>query len=128
MDANTALSTVKALANGVDPRTGEMLDVEGPYQSAEVIRALYVAVHAIEALLPKAKRVNKNAPNAGLPWTDAEDEQLLALFDVGADLKTIAQRHGRTVPGVQARLERHGRLPTQSQGAANTRSPTLSRE
>ena len=110
MDADKALSTLTLLANGIDPNTGEMLDVAGPYQTPEVIRALFVAVHAVQGLLPKERRVRTTAPNAGKSWTDAEDEQLLSLFDAGSDLQTIASRHGRTIPGVQARLERHGRL------------------
>lgn len=115
MDADKALATLTALANGIDPNTGEMLDLNGPYQTPEVIRALYVAVGAVEALLPKPKRTKRAPPKAGTPWTDAEDQQLICLFDSGSDLKTIALRHERTVQGVQARLERLGRLPGHTQ-------------
>lgn len=112
MEPAQALSILSMLANGINPDTGEILEMNGPYQSANVVRALYTAIRAVEANIPKAKRASKNAPNARMPWTDAEDQQLLAMFDKGLDLTSIATHHGRTVTGIQARLERHGRLAT----------------
>ena len=46
------------------------------------------------------------ARRAGL----AEDRQLLSAFDNGQPLAELAQTHGRTRGGIQARLIRHGRL------------------
>src|SRR5688572_18443227 len=40
MDDNRALAIVSALANGVNPQTGEIFEVDSPYQSVDVIRAL----------------------------------------------------------------------------------------
>jgi hypothetical protein len=81
MEETTALTIVSALANGVHPLTGELFAVDSPYQSPDVIRALYCAVRALEA--------------AG---------------DDGRPLAELAQAHGRTRGGIQARLVRHGRL------------------
>ncbi|HTE41930.1 MAG TPA: hypothetical protein VK629_13985 [Steroidobacteraceae bacterium] len=48
--------------------------------------------------------------NAGKPWNDEEDRQLLARFDASQPIAEIARAHGRTQNGVRARLEKHGRL------------------
>ena len=116
MDDNKALSIVSALANGVNPQTGEMFEVDSPYQSVDVIRALYVAVRALE-LSNRAKARGSRArlpANAGKPWSEREDIELLEKFDAGVSIPELAQAHDRTLAGIQARLERHGRLQGQS--------------
>jgi hypothetical protein len=115
MDDNKALSIVSALANGVNPQTGEMFDVDSPYQSADVIRALYVAVRALELSNRSKLRGNRTRmpANAGKPWAEDEDRDLLEKFDAGLSIAQLAQAHNRTLAGIQARLERHGRLSGQ---------------
>jgi hypothetical protein len=115
MDDNKALSIVSALANGVNPQTGEMFEIDSPYQAADVIRALYVAVRALE--LSNRSKVRGNRArlpaNAGKPWAEQEDRDLLEKFDAGLSIAQLAQAHDRTLAGIQARLERHGRLSGQ---------------
>lgn len=115
MDDIKALSIVSALANGVNPQTGQIFDVDSPYQSADVIRALYIAVRALETTTRTKPRPGRErtASNAGKPWTEAEDVQLLDRFDAGLSIADLARNHDRTSAGIQARLERHGRLPAQ---------------
>ena len=111
MEETTALTIVSALANGVHPLTGELFAVDSPYQSPDVIRALYCAVRALEAAGRRRTRGQGPASNnAGKPWTEEEDRQLLSAFDGGRPLAELAQAHGRTRGGIQARLVRHGRL------------------
>ena len=115
MDDNKALSIVSALANGVNPQTGEMFEIDSPYQAADVIRALYVAVRALE-LSNRSKGRGSRAglpANAGKPWAEQEDRDLLERFDAGQSIAQLAQAHDRTMAGIQARLERHGRLAGQ---------------
>lgn len=115
MDDNKALAIVSALANGVNPQTGETFEVESPYQAADVIRALYVAARALE-MTSRSKGRNNRArmpANAGKPWTEQEDRELLDKFDDGLSVAQLAQSHDRTLAGIQARLERHGRLQGQ---------------
>jgi hypothetical protein len=111
MEEARALTIVSALASGVNPLTGELFAVDSPYQSPDVIRALYCAVRALEA---RGRRRPTGAGaasgNAGKPWTEDEDRQLLSGFDGGRPLAELAQAHGRTRGGIQARLIRHGRL------------------
>lgn len=115
MDDNKALAIVSALANGVNPQTGEVFEVDSPYQSADVIRALYVAVRALEMTnRSKARNSRARMPgNAGKPWSEQEDRELLDKFDSGLTVPQLAQAHDRTLAGIQARLERHGRLQAQ---------------
>jgi hypothetical protein len=111
MEEARALTIVSALASGVNPLSGEIFSVDSPYQSPDVIRALYSAVRALEAAGRRRTRGSDTASsNAGKPWSEDEDRQLLAGFDGGRPLAELAQAHGRTRGGIQARLIRHGRL------------------
>ena len=111
MEEARAHAIVSALANGVNPLTGELFAVDSPYQSPDVIRALYCAVRALEAPTRRRTRAPGAASNNdGKPWTDEEDRQLLSAFDGGRPLAELAQAHARTRGGIQARLIRHGRL------------------
>ena len=111
MEEARAHAIVSALANGVNPLTGELFAVDSPYQSPDVIRALYCAVRALEAPTRRRTRGPGAASNnAGKPWTDEEDRQLLSAFDGGRPLAELAEAHARTRGGIQARLIRHGRL------------------
>jgi hypothetical protein len=75
-----------------------------------VVRALFVATAALESR-QKVRPRNASAPgNAGKPWSSDEDQRLLQDFERGTSIATLAQNHGRTTAGIQARLEKHGRL------------------
>ena len=125
MDDQQALSIVTALANGANPQTGEIFERDSPYQSPDVIRALYAAQRALEAKLYGARRAGGTArsagphhspsddatkSNAGKPWSAEEDQQLLKEFDADRPIAEIARAHGRTAAGIRARLEKHGKL------------------
>ena len=111
MEEARALAIVSALASGVNPLTGELFTVDSPYQSPDVIRALYSAVRALESAGRRRTRApSATSGNAGKPWSEDEDRQLLSGFDGGRPLAELAQVHGRTRGGIQARLIRHGRL------------------
>ncbi len=115
MDDIKALGIVSALANGVNPQTGEVFDVDSPYQSGDVIRALYIAVRALETTTRTKLRPGRARlpTNAGKPWTESEDHELLERYDQGLSVADLARALDRTPAGIQARLERHGRLPAQ---------------
>lgn len=114
MDESKALAIVSALANGVNPLTGEVFTTDSPYQSPDVVRALYISVRALEASAKRRSRARERLPgNAGKPWSEEEDERLLGEFDRGCPLAELARAHERTLAGIQARLEKHGRLQFQ---------------
>jgi hypothetical protein len=110
MDEAKALGIVAALADGINPLTGEVFTEDSPYQSPDVVRALFLARSALESRRRNRSR-NTLPANAGKPWTAAEDTQLLTQFDRGLAVAELAREHERTVAGIQARLEKHGRLP-----------------
>jgi hypothetical protein len=122
MDDRQAHKIISALSDGCDPTTGEK--VEGSVlQHGDVIRALHIAVRALEARARSKGRGSRTRTpaNAGKPWTEQEDRELLEQFDAGQSVAQLAKAHDRTPAGIHARLERHGRLQgpgPQSRGRA----------
>lgn len=111
MDESKALTIVSALANGVNPLTGEIFPTDSPYQAPDVVRALYSVLRALESSSHQRSRSREHLPaNAGKPWSEEEDQRLLSEFDRGCPLVDLARAHERTLAGIQARLEKHGRL------------------
>lgn len=55
MDEQKALDLIMKLADGVDPRTGAALPAESPYQDAETLRALFMAILALKFQLKHKK-------------------------------------------------------------------------
>jgi hypothetical protein len=53
------------LANGIDPATGEVMPDDSPLGSPHVIRALFLAVKALEQVSSKAARSTAAPGNAG---------------------------------------------------------------
>lgn len=109
MDEAKAFDIVSALADGINPLTGEVFTQDSPYQSPDIVRALFLARSALETR--RRNRSRSNLPiNAGKPWTAEEDARLLGQFDRGLAVTELAREHERTAAGIQARLEKHGRL------------------
>ncbi|NLG77078.1 MAG: hypothetical protein GX535_12655, partial [Xanthomonadaceae bacterium] len=80
MDHTKALNIVSTLANGVNPLTGEVFASDSPYQSPEIVRALFVAARALEKGSLPASSASKEVrvrtpglPNVGKPWSAEED-------------------------------------------------------
>lgn len=74
MDESKALEIVMKLVDGVNPRTGESLPPESPYQDPETIRALFTAVLALKYQQKyKRKDADKNAgkDSNGGPGSDS---------------------------------------------------------
>lgn len=99
MDILRAKEIVRALADGVDPNTGEILPEESVFNSPDVIRALYTLVTCVEEPKPDPLR------NAGKPWTEIEDDKLRDEFASGLRLSDIASEHGRTYSAIESRLD-----------------------
>lgn len=111
MDISEALQTIRSLAEGIDPITGELFPDDSPYQHPRVIRSLYEATKALEHAEEKQRREHRMPGNAGKPWSDEEDKSLIEHFDATTSMKELAQQHNRTEGAVQARLEKLGKLP-----------------
>ena len=112
MDRAKAIMVLTSLATGINPATGQIFSLDSPYQTVEVVRALYLAINALDNLIPKGKRrARSQLPlRAGMVWTAEEDQKLLDHFDRRIPIGSIAQLLERTDMGIEARLENKGRL------------------
>ena len=127
MDDSKVIDIVSALANGVNPLTGETFPTSSPYQAPEIVRALHLAVRALEGSRePRAQQRSEAPGNVGKPWTKEEDQRLLAEFERGRTPAELARSHGRTLAGIEARLEKHGRLSPQQRVTSNRYSQNRS--
>lgn len=112
MTSAEALKILCALADGVDPVTGEVLPEDSVFQRPDVIRALFVAMRAVEEQASAAPMPTGSArSNAGKPWSPADDLQLRERFLAGVRLRDLAAQFGRTRGAIRARLERLGLIP-----------------
>ena len=59
---------------------------------------------------PYAK-IRETHPNAGKPWSGADDEEIVRLFTAGNALDDLALLFGRTTKAVRIRLEHLGHAP-----------------
>jgi hypothetical protein len=110
MDAAKSLEIIRALANGVDPHTGEEFSADSPYQHPQTIRALFVAIQALERVKKAGDRQRQLPDNAGKPWSDEEDHRLVSAFDSGKTTKQLAEDHQRTEGSIRSRLVKHGKI------------------
>lgn len=122
MELSEAKEIVRALANGIDPATGELFPEDSPYNHPRVIRALFslldpsVAQKKPRKSADEKQRENERLgkpKNAGLPWTDELREQLSALFGQGVTIDELARRLERTRGGIVSELIKQGLLDTE---------------
>lgn len=62
----------------------------------------------------QAERVNDRPTRVYLPWTPAEDRQLLQAYDQGKPLKDLATQHHRSLGAIKSRLLHLGKQPRNS--------------
>ena len=113
MERETALKIIQQLANGVDPHTGEVFRADSPYQHPDTIRALFIALRALEtqsAPKPRAAGNEKAPQNAGKPWSSDEDKALVAAFDAGKQIPELAAQHQRSRFAIETRLAKLGKI------------------
>jgi hypothetical protein len=132
MDESKTVAILSALAHGVNPSTGEVFGQDSPYQQAEIVRALFAALDRFKQSDPVAlpsTPTSGNGPdkrsNVGKPWSEAEDRRLLLEFERGRTPTQLARELGRTLAGIEARLEKHGKLSAAERKTANRYSGTL---
>jgi hypothetical protein len=118
MEAGRASQILRALADGVDPFTGEVVDDRGPLQNPECVRALFAAVEALEGRASdqnKRTRGNRGLTGrVGKPWDEREDSELAERFDAGWNVAALAKHHQRTRGAIRARLARLGKIENRS--------------
>jgi hypothetical protein len=110
MNDMQALNIVTALANGVDPESGEVYPPESPYQRPHIVRALFAASRALERSSEAEQRKQRLPANTGKPWSEEDDRHLAAGYDAGRTVEELAREYNRTRGSIQARLVKLGRL------------------
>ena len=109
MDIERAKELLSALADGVDPLTGEVLDRDNVCNRPEIIRALHMALYELDKR--EKKTVKKHLPdNAGKPWTEEGEDRLCEMFDSGASRRELCEYFKRTEGAIDARLVRLGKI------------------
>lgn len=121
MKLEKEIKVLEALANGVDPVTGEVLDDQSPYNQPEVIRSLFVILNELKnptnkAKLPKKTTEEKQAENienglpknAGLPWAVNEKEELVEKYKSEVSIVELSEIHGRTKGAITSELKKQG--------------------
>jgi DNA-binding NarL/FixJ family response regulator len=101
---------LKALIAGLDPESAEPLPNESVLHQAEVIRALLAGFNALDQAAARAQRRSQLPDNVGSAWTTEEESKLVAAFKSGDSPEVIAQKHGRTLRAIEARLQKLGLL------------------
>lgn len=111
MDTSAARTILQALAQGIDPHTGETFPADSPYQHPDTVRALFHVLQALDGPPAVTRRAAARAPaRAGKPWSADEDHRLAEAFDAGIRLPELASRLERSRASIEARLIRLGRL------------------
>ena len=109
MEISEALHVLKRLVEGVNPSTGKPLDQSSIYGDPRFIRAVYIAISALEEA---ERRLGFDAVRPGPPerWSELEDEELCTEFEQHLDWDVIAGKHGRTTGEIIRRLVRLGKI------------------
>jgi hypothetical protein len=119
MEAAKTIEILKALAEGIDPGTGEQYPAGSPYQHPDTVRALFAAIRGLENAprpaetdVPRPDKSGRPAPeNAGRPWSQEEDSRLGQAYDSGKSVEQLAQVHKRSKWAIESRLARMGKIP-----------------
>jgi hypothetical protein len=112
MELQEAITTIRALADGLNPTTREALDAQEACRQPQSVKALN---RALAAMVAQQEREKNSPGNAGRSWSRAEDQQVCEELRQGKDINEMAKAHNRTVPAIAARLVKLGKIaPTKS--------------
>jgi hypothetical protein len=119
MTPQDAHRVISAIADGIDPNTGELVNDDSLLNSPNIIRALNIALRVLEAGFSdnqqgpstvKPGMMARIPSNAGKSWSATEDHELVASFDLGHSIGELAKKHDRTNGSIRSRLTRLGRI------------------
>jgi hypothetical protein len=120
MELQEALKIMRALADGMDPQSAEVLPADSACRHPECVFALNKAVGALEYALERERFRQLLPQNAGKPWTREEEQKICDALRQGTSFQQIAKTHNRTVGSILARLVRLGKInarPAQEKAA-----------
>ena len=110
METKNALKIIEALADGVDPFSGEVFADESLYQQPEIIRAMFTAKESLETTLKREIRKRALPERAGKPWDEQENSRLMKNYEQGIPIKELAVAHKRTNRAIISQLVKNGKL------------------
>ncbi|MFC1478362.1 hypothetical protein ACFL57_02775 [Candidatus Margulisiibacteriota bacterium] len=109
---------IEALANGIDPMTGEIYPKDSPYNHPEVIRTLFFIQNNLKKLnirkrMTIAERQGENIENGcprnyGLPWDEALKKEVAVSFKGGSNVNQMAGKLERTRGSIISELRKQG--------------------
>jgi len=108
MESVQALKIIEALADGLNPYTGQSFEGDSVYDNPNTVRALHAAARALEREHDRERRAQRLPENAGEPWSQREDQQLIDEFHRGITPREMASVHRRTVGAITSRLQKKG--------------------
>jgi len=107
MELDEAIKIIRALADGVNPETGEILQEDSVCRAPQSVKALN---RALGVLVAQQEREKNRPQNAGKSWSREEDEQVCEELRQGHDFSQIAKAHNRSIPAIVARLVKLGKI------------------
>jgi hypothetical protein len=110
MEIVEALKIIRALADGVDPKTTGMLPPDSGYRDPQCVCALHKAAGALEYAQERERFRQMLPQNTGKAWTRKEEQQICDALRQGTNFQAIAKTHKRTVGSIVARLVRLGKI------------------
>lgn len=118
MQLDVALPIVRALADGMNPITGEVYPDNSLYAEPRVLRALYTAVELMQKEVERERKRSNLPANFGLQWEQEEDRVLCEEYDANVPMGEMARRHKRTLSSIRLRLEKLGKIAPSSEIAS----------
>ena len=116
----SARAVLQALIQGLDPETGLDLEKDAIVNRIEISRAMAIAVTAMEQVEARVLRRSLLPESVGKTWTEDEQARLKVEFSGSEPIQAIAEKHGRTVRAIEARLERLGLLRSDQRTTNNS--------
>lgn len=110
---------LESLVKGVHPKTSVDLPEDSVVNESEVIRAISIAVVALDQMNARLARRAQLPESVGKTWTKDEEQRLMEAFRGGDPVPRIATKHGRTIRAIEARLAKLGLLTVDQRLAAD---------
>ncbi len=114
MEIQDAINVIRALADGMNPETREVLKEDSICRRPQTVMALN---RALAALVTQQERELKKPASAGQYWSRSEDKQICEELRKGMDFEEIAKTHNRTVPSIIVRLVKLRKIAPNKSGS-----------
>ena len=110
MEIGEALKIMRALADGVNPETGEVLTADAVYQYPPVVRALHRRCAHWNRGRTRTFQESRCRRMRASPGRAPKIEQVCEELRRGIDFHQIAKTHNRTIGSIIARLVKLGKI------------------